>query len=35
VTVRKSGIEGRLDVGLAIENITEEARKILGFFLMP
>jgi hypothetical protein len=35
VTVRKSGIEGRLDVGLAIVNITEEARKILGFFLMP
>jgi len=35
VTVKKPEIPGRLDVGLAIVNITEEARKTLGFFLMP
>jgi c-di-GMP-binding flagellar brake protein YcgR len=35
VTARKAGIPGRLDIGLAIVNITEEARKTLGFFLMP
>jgi len=35
VTVKKSNVPGRLSVGMAIENITEEARKTLGFFLMP
>jgi len=35
VTVRKSDLPGRLRLGMAIVNITEEARKILGFFLMP
>lgn len=35
VTVRKSDLPGRLSLGMAIVTITEEARKILGFFLMP
>lgn len=35
VTVMKGNVPGHLSVGMAIVNITEEARKTLGFFLMP
>ncbi|MFZ0449501.1 MAG: cyclic nucleotide-binding domain-containing protein [Desulfatiglandaceae bacterium] len=35
VTAKKAKMPGRLDIGLALMDITEETRKILGFFLMP
>ncbi|RLB19097.1 MAG: hypothetical protein DRG82_02220 [Deltaproteobacteria bacterium] len=35
VTVTKSTLPGRIRLGMAIGNITEEAKKTLGFFLMP
>ncbi len=35
VTATKAKMPGRIDIGLAIVDITEETRKILGFFLMP
>jgi Cyclic nucleotide-binding domain/PilZ domain len=35
VTAKKARVPGRLDIGLALMDITEETRKILGFFLMP
>ncbi len=35
VTIRKGSVPGHLNLGMAIVNMTEEAKKILGFFLMP
>lgn len=35
VTVRKSDVPGRLNLGMAVGKMTEDARKTLGFFLMP
>lgn len=35
VTSKKATMTGRLDIGLALLDLTEETRKILGFFLMP
>jgi Cyclic nucleotide-binding domain/PilZ domain len=35
VTAQKAKMPARLDIGLALLDVTEETRKILGFFLMP